>query len=63
MAKSWLTLTATGKPTTLTDLEELGITESDLKQLAKRYEVGTQLMQGKVSHFSAYAAQVNLKAP
>ncbi|MGC4068861.1 MAG: RHS repeat-associated core domain-containing protein [Polyangiaceae bacterium] len=52
-----------GAPESLSQLEDLGITESDLEQLAKRYEAGTELMQGRVSHFSAYAAQVNLKAP
>lgn len=44
-------------------LEMIGITESDLERLAARYKAGTQLMQGKVSHFSAYKAQVNVKAP
>jgi RHS repeat-associated protein len=52
-----------GKAEELTALESLGVSESDLQQLAKRYKAGTQLMQGKVSHFSAYAAQVNVKAP
>lgn len=52
-----------GKADDVSDLEKLGITESDLKRLAQRYDAGTQLMQGKVSHFSAYAAQINVKAP
>jgi RHS repeat-associated protein len=52
-----------GKAADSSHLDELGITKSDLEQLAKQYDKGTQLQFGRVSHFSAYKAQVNVKAP
>jgi RHS repeat-associated protein len=44
-------------------LDGLGITSSDLKHLAQRYKAGDQLWHGKISHFSAYQAQVKVNAP
>ncbi|MGC4068869.1 MAG: hypothetical protein QM784_30345 [Polyangiaceae bacterium] len=52
-----------GEADELSELEELGITESDSKHLADRYAAGAELMHSQVNHFSAYAAQVNVKAP
>ena len=52
-----------GKADDQDKLEEQGITESDLKELGRRYEAGQQLWHGEMRHFSAGLFQAQGTAP